>query len=325
MTEPMEPLTDSARDLRRKFDEQITHHREGLWRYCLKLTGNPWDAEDLVQDTLLKAFGRLSFYWQPIDLRAYLFRIASNAWIDTWRRMRPTEPLDACEPAALDTAGDDAVTTRDAIRVVVDALPPRQRVIFLLTEAFGFAAADVGGMLGMSEGAVKAARHRARGNLAARSGDRRANEAEPGGMHAVVARYLDAFNRRDVDALTALFAEDAVNEIVGSADEIGVDVMRRNSLAEWLEEPHPHRAERHEVFGREVLLVFEHDGVVDALVWMIMPRVEDGLIRSQRIYCFCPELVTAVAAEIDVPARPRGHWYEQPSTSGRVASSREGN
>ncbi|MDP1570246.1 MAG: sigma-70 family RNA polymerase sigma factor [Vicinamibacterales bacterium] len=312
MTELMDPLSDPARELRREFDERIAPHREGLWRYCLKLTGNPWDAEDLVQETLLKAFGRLSFYWQPLNLRAYLFRMASNAWIDAWRRVRPTEPLDTHEPATLDTAGDDAFAARDALRVVVDALPPRQRVVFLLTEAFDFAAADVAGMLGMSEGAVKAARQRARVTLAARAseGDTRAGarrEPDP-----VVERYLDAFNRRDVEALTALFAEDAVNEIVGSADEIGVEVMRRNSLAEWLAEPHPHRAERHEVFGREVLLVFEDNGLEEALVWMVAPRVEEGVIRAQRIYCFNPELLTAVAAEVGVPVRTRGHWYGQP-------------
>jgi RNA polymerase sigma factor (sigma-70 family) len=300
-TESMEPLGEPARHLRRQFDEIIAPHREGLWRYCLKLTGNPWDAEDLVQETVLKAFGRLSYYWQPLNVRAYLFRMASNAWIDAWRRLRPTEPLDAHEPAALDTAGDDAFAARDAMRVVVDALPPRQRIIFLLTEAFGFTSADAAEMLGMSEGAVKAARHRARVNLAARAADR------PGGHPALPP--ADPIVERYLDALVALFAAGAVNEIVGSADEIGVEVMRQNSLAEWLDEPHPHRAERHEVFGREVLLVFEDNGVETALVWMVAPRVEDGLICSQRIYCFCPELLTAVAAEASVPVRTRGHWY----------------
>lgn len=310
MTSRTDDLTDEARRLRQQYDERVAPHREGLWRYCLKLTGNPWDAEDLVQETLLKAFGRLSFHWQPLNLRAYLFRMASNAWIDAWRRVRPSEPLDAHEPAALDSAADDRFAARDAMRVVVDALPPRQRVIFLLTEAFGFAASDVAGMLGMSEGAVKAARHRARVNLAARAAAEPASAVERRATDPVVERYLDAFNRRDVDALTALFADDAVNEIVGSAEEIGVEVMRRNSLAEWLAEPHPHRAERREVFGREVLLVLEDDGVREALVWMVVPRVEDGLIRSQRIYCFCPELLAAVAAETGMEVRTRGYWYE---------------
>ena len=100
ITESTEHLSESARQLRQQFDELVAGHREGLWRYCLKLTGNPWDAEDLVQDTLLKAFGRLSFYWQPLNIRAYLFRIASNAWIDSWRRLRPAEALDGREPAA---------------------------------------------------------------------------------------------------------------------------------------------------------------------------------------------------------------------------------
>ncbi|MFP5379676.1 MAG: RNA polymerase sigma factor, partial [Vicinamibacteria bacterium] len=56
MTSTNDDLTAAARDLRQQFDERVAPHREGLWRYCLKLTGNPWDAEDLVQETLLRAF-----------------------------------------------------------------------------------------------------------------------------------------------------------------------------------------------------------------------------------------------------------------------------
>ena len=164
-------------------------------------------------------------------------------------------------------------------------------------------------MLGVSEDAVKSSRYRARANLAARADVERATgpSAVPP-CDPVVERYVEAFNCRDADALAALFAEDALNEIVGSADEVGADVMRRNSLAEWLTEPRQ-RAVWRGVFGRNVLLVLEGNGDAEALVWMIEPHIQDGLVQRQRIYCFCPELLAAVGAEIGVCVRTRGYRH----------------
>lgn len=83
----LQALGRPVEEARRAFLRLIEPHRPDLWRYCLRLTGSAWDAEDLVQETLMKAFARLT-WWEPVDARPYLFRIASNTWIDGLRRQR---------------------------------------------------------------------------------------------------------------------------------------------------------------------------------------------------------------------------------------------
>ena len=83
----LQEFAPSVREVHDRFVEATERHRPALWDYCLRLTGSPWDAEDLVQETMLRAFARLSHVWQPLrDGRAYLFRIASNTWIASLRR-----------------------------------------------------------------------------------------------------------------------------------------------------------------------------------------------------------------------------------------------
>ncbi len=313
MTTDLQALGEPSRALRQQFDEFVWPHREALWRFCRKLTGNPWDAEDLAQETLLRAFARLSFTWQPVEPRAYLFRIASNGWIDRWRRDRATTNLDEAALAVATGPDPDPLDTRDALRQVVDHLPPRQRVVFLLTEGFGFTHADVAAMLGLSLGAVKALRFRAREALARRGTPTPAASeahAEASGPAGVLDRYADAFNRRDVDALVALFHADIVNEIVGVADEAGTEVMKENSLAEWLADPLPTRALVAHACGRPVVVVLQQDADgAEAIAWVVDAAVTDGLVRSQRLYCFCPELLEEVGAELGLPVRTRGYTY----------------
>lgn len=306
----LQPLTDPARDLRRQFDEMTAPHRRALWAFCLRLTGNVWDAEDLVQESMLKAFARLSLSWQPLEPRAYLFRIAANAWVDAWRRRGAGLSLDDLgqEPAAAPPA--DPLDTHDALGLVVLRLSPPQRVVFLLTEAFSFTHEEVAGMLGLTVGAVKALRYRARRALDAPPPP----DAAPAVRAAdpeIVRRYVDAFNRRDVGAIVALLAPEAVNDIVGVAEERGAEAMREASLSEWAADPRRTRAEVRLVFGREVVLVFQEDQAGrDALAWLVDLEVREGAVRAQRLYCFCPELLEAVGADLGLPVNTRGYWYE---------------
>lgn len=306
----LQPLTDPVRDLRRQFDEMTARHRPALWAFCLRLTGSAWDAEDLVQESLLKAFGRLTLTWQPTEPRAYLFRIAANTWVDAWRRRGAGSSLDDLdrEPAAPPLV--DPLDARDALSVVVRRLSPPQRVVFLLTEAFAFTHEEVADMLGSTVGAVKALRYRARRALATpppADDAPVARAADPD----VVRRYVEAFNQRDVEAIVALLAPGVVNDIVGVAEERGVDAMREASLAEWAADPRRTRAEVRQVLGRELVLVYQdgHAGR-EALAWLVDLEVHDGAVQAQRTYCFCPELLEAAGADLGVPVHTRGYWYE---------------
>ena len=86
MGELQEDVAGPLRTLRARFDSEVLPYRPDLWRYCQRLTGSAWDAEDLVQDTLQRAFAGLASLWQPVHPRAWLFRIATNLWIDRYRR-----------------------------------------------------------------------------------------------------------------------------------------------------------------------------------------------------------------------------------------------
>ncbi|MCK6205592.1 RNA polymerase sigma factor [Bacillus infantis] len=82
-------ISKDMKELAPSFDCIVQPYREQLWHYCRKLTGSPWDAEDLLQDTLLKAFSSLSRIGQTMNAKSYLFRIATNIWIDHFRKKSP--------------------------------------------------------------------------------------------------------------------------------------------------------------------------------------------------------------------------------------------
>lgn len=308
----LQALSEASRELRLAFERAIAEHRPALWRYCLQLTGSAWEAEDLVQETVLKGLGALYRFGQVLEPRSYLFRIASNTWIDQQRRLRPEVGLEAAEEIPADDAPADL---SEAMRVLVTTLPTRQRVILLLIDGFGFAAKEVAAMLTISEGAVKAALHRARQALhRARTSPPDSRTTRMAALPAVVAAYLDAFNSRDVDALVALFDPEATNYIVGDWEEHGVEAMKQYSLAFWKAELQPERAEYRNLLGRDVVVVntWRADGS-EALWSVIELQIGPDRVLGQRWYFFCPEFLEHAAAQLGLPAVTHGYFYEGPS------------
>lgn len=316
----LESLEASIRQVHKQFEEIADAHRPALWRYCHRLTGSAWDAEDLVQETLARAFARLAQFWQPLDARSYLFRIATNTWIDSLRRARvQTTDLDAAAPELADpgTGVTDPGETWGAMELLVQLLPPRQRAILLLTQVFDFTAGEVGAMIGLTEGAVKAALHRARATLKARgAGEPDANATQPAAAHhqQLVARYIDAFNRRDLDALLALLDAEVTGDIVGAGQEYGLEVVRKYSLSEWAADPQPMWAEPGTLEDRPVVYVYyrteQHDR---ALAWIITLDLSDDRITTIRTYCFTPDLIQHAADQLGVPAVLMGYRYVAPA------------
>lgn len=307
----LESMESSVRQLRAEFEELVTAHRPALWQFCFRLTGSAWDAEDLVQETLAKAFARLAHFWQPLETRPYLFRIASNAYIDSMRRRRlSTQDLESTpEPSGPAT---DIGETWGAIEVLVQLLPPRQRIVVLLTQVFEFTASEVGAMLSMTEGAVKSALYRARETLKAQS-----IEAGNTGTcllkrasSAVVARYLDAFNRRDPEAILALLDPEVTGDIIGVGEEYGREVVRKNSVSEWAADPQPMWAEPGLLEESPVVFVFyrtqEHE---KALAWVIELKVSEDLITSVRTFVFTPDFIRHVAQLLGLPSHLLGYRY----------------
>ena len=81
-----ESLGSTTRDIRKEFNLIIEPYRQTLWQYCRAMTGSPWDAEDLVQETLIKTYAVLPKLYQPLYPKALLFRIATNTWINQCRK-----------------------------------------------------------------------------------------------------------------------------------------------------------------------------------------------------------------------------------------------
>lgn len=144
--------------------DRINLHHHALRQYCHALTGSPWESDDLVQDTWLKVWSALhrGLKEEQVTL-AYLYRVARNAWIDQHRKKLPAiiqQPLEEMQQPA-----SDPMEVWVAMETLVQQLAPGQRTAFLLVEVLKYTPAEAAAMMNSSEGAIKAALHRARTKL----------------------------------------------------------------------------------------------------------------------------------------------------------------
>jgi RNA polymerase sigma-70 factor (ECF subfamily) len=217
---------------------QLEAHRAPLTGHCYRMLGSAFDAEDAVQETMVRAWQALDRFEGRSSLRTWLYRIATNVCLDALsdrsRRVRPMEegpngsvedqletrerthwlePVPDARVLPSDASPFELTALRQSIRLAFVAalqhLPPRQRAALLLSEVLGWSAAEVAECLDMSVAAVNSALQRARATVAARNGDRAGNEPLSDEQSRLLNRYVDAFHSYDVDALVALLREDA--------------------------------------------------------------------------------------------------------------------
>lgn len=232
-----------------RFEAVTAPYRAELLAHCYRMTGSAHDAEDLVQDTYLRAWRAFEGFEGRASLRTWLYRIATNVCL-TWlhgrgRRLLPSGlglpssdpygPVGAppgnvawLEPIAdrmvLDESGDPAevIAVRHSVRLALVAagqvLPPRQRAAFFLCEVLRVTPAGAAEILDCSVGALKSLLQRARARLAEVTPNEN-DMAEPSdrGARLVLDRYMDAFRRSDMAALERLLADDAILEMTGTA------------------------------------------------------------------------------------------------------------
>src|SRR5262245_38434983 len=164
-----EQLRADLRTAWHRYVDMLVPLRPALHSYCRRLAGNVWDAEDLIQDTLLRTFGQWgTSYGEVRNPRAYLLRAATNVWIDTVRRRETAARALREEPDAIGLPGPDPeldARVRSAGSRLLQRLSPQERAAVVLREVFEMTLEEIADLLATTTGAVKAALHRARGRL----------------------------------------------------------------------------------------------------------------------------------------------------------------
>ena len=219
-----------------EFTVAVESHRRELHVHCYRMSGSVHDADDLLQETLVRAWGAFDrFDPARASLRTWLYRIATNACLTAIesraRRPLPSgigQPFDDPDaefvpgfevPWLQPVPGDPAATVVERSRLrlafvaAVQLLPPRQRAALILREVLDVSAAEVADILGTTTAGVNSSLQRARARLAQVGVDPDGVAESPGEQRAVVDRYVDAFERADIAGLTAILAEDVVLEM----------------------------------------------------------------------------------------------------------------
>jgi RNA polymerase sigma-70 factor, ECF subfamily len=216
---------------------EVEQYRGELTGYCYRMLGSTFDADDAVQETMVRAWQAADQFEGRSSLRSWIYRIATNVCLDSLRsRQRRAMPMDLSAPVPSSTppgrqlpettwvepvpdgdlAGDPAerVVSRDTIRLAFVAalqhLPAKQRAVLILREVLSWQAAEVAELLDTTVASVNSALQRARATLAVAGVD----ESRPGQdlgeeERALLARYVDAFERYDIESLVSLLHEDA--------------------------------------------------------------------------------------------------------------------
>jgi RNA polymerase sigma-70 factor (ECF subfamily) len=206
-------LLPAFAEARARFMELVAEVRPELHRYCARMTGNVFDGEDVVQDTLAKAYFALSEMGEPPALRGWLFRIAHNSAMDFLRRYeRKNVDLVAEVPdvGESEEQGPDPTLVEAALTVFA-SLPPVQRSAVVLKDVLGHSLEETASTMGTTVLAVKAALVRARANIASTAAAKPSISVEE---KQSLQRYARLFNNRDWDGLRALLGEEARVDLV---------------------------------------------------------------------------------------------------------------
>jgi RNA polymerase sigma-70 factor (ECF subfamily) len=223
-----------------ELEERFEQHRVELRAHCYRMLASPFEAEDAVQETFIRAWRGVTAFEGRSSLRSWLYRIATNVCLDmlrsTERRARPMDLGPSRAPVienlaerpeatwlepipdalVVGTDGDPAeiAATRDSVRLAFVAalqrLPARQRAVLLLCEVLQWKAAEVAELLESTVASVNSALQRARAALTDAPATGRPLTPND---EALLARYVRAFEDYDIEALTALIHEDAVQSM----------------------------------------------------------------------------------------------------------------
>jgi RNA polymerase sigma-70 factor (ECF subfamily) len=201
------------------FGRLVQPYRRALEIHCYRMLGSPHDAEDVLQDTLLRAWRGLARFDRRSSVHTWLYRIATNACLDELRRRpRRAEPVQPFPDARVEAASpvyDPAAryALREGMELAllsaIQHLPGRQRAVLILRDVLGWTAPEIAGLLDSTVAGVNSALQRARATIDVRLPEPSEPPAEAT-ERELLRRYIDVWERDDVDSLVALVREDAL-------------------------------------------------------------------------------------------------------------------
>ena len=297
-----EPLIAELREGHRRFLELVESVRPELHRYCARMTGSITEGEDIVQDTLARAYYALSEMEEIPPLRPWLFRIAHNRALDVLRRYdrRMAEPL-TDDLVAVDLVDpEDALVRDEALRAAVSRfvkLPPLPRSCVILKDVLDHSLEEMAALLGQSVPGIKAALHRGRARLRV-LGATAGPPVPTRSVSPTVARYAALFNARDWDGVRTMLRDDVRLDLVSRAQRTGrrqveeyftkyAGVRDWQLVPGWLD-------------GGEVLAVLRGPRETRP-AYFVELTVVDEQIAAIRDYLFVPYVAREAAIELASP------------------------
>jgi len=267
------------------FDKLVGPLRPKLHRYCAGMTGSVIDGEDVVQDTLAKAFYALP-NTQVGNLEGWLFRIAHNTALDHLRARRRYDSVMADDD--IDLLIDEIVETddREAASAAIGTLmrlPPRQRSCVLLKDVLGHSIAEIGSLIDASPASVKASLHRGRQRLRQVASEPAEapipSLAEP--ERSLLAAYISHFNARDFDTIRAMLADEVKLDIAGGhggargRQEVGGYFTRYDAVDDWYFAPGT-------IEGRPAALAHDPERPDEAPIYFVLLSWDQGKLVEIR-------------------------------------------
>lgn len=297
-------FVEGARKLRNEFEEIVSVYSTDLWNYCKYVTGSPWDGEDLFQETMIKAFGLLPQRWSDItDKKYYLFRVATNTWLDQCRKQkRELGTLDEAPEANIDFS--DPLRLEEILISLDSNLTPKQIAAFLLLDIFQFSAEEIAGIVHSTPGGVYSAVQRARRKIVSLNFSHSKSQRETSVQNPTIYAYLQAFNNGDLDSMLRLFSDQAQNEAFFGFQEFSKNEMLKGSLKFGLP---GHTAQEFILWDKPVIIVLASGEIHDIQI----QEIENGKIVSHKSYFFRKEFILAAAEELGLKAqldKPPVNW-----------------
>jgi RNA polymerase sigma factor (sigma-70 family) len=288
---------------RERFLALVADVRPDLHRYCARMIGSVCDGEDIVQETLARAYYALSEVNVLPPIRSWLFQIARQRALDYLRRYdrRMGQPLDLEVDTVADGAEDpeDALAREEAVRAAFSTfleLAPAQRSCVILKDVLGHSVEEIATLLELTVPAAKAALHRGRARLRRQNGiAQRERVAAPRQPSPALTRYAALFNARDWDGVRAMLAEDVRLDLVSRSQRSG-----RREVSGYFTNYASHD-DWHLVpawlDGREVLAVFRSPSDARPSYFMQL-ALTDGQVKSIRDFRYVPYIGLEATVEL---------------------------